>query len=124
MNNDLETTVAIMLTSHPYLLSSCIATACAINGISFSYAAITVTSQPMSQLFEAARANPKATDRVIADRGSGRLNDEPNNARNYRKHCQKSYQKHCQTDKLTNSTFLTEAVGDLIIAGCKAPCEV
>lgn len=83
MNNDVEITVAIMLTSHFYLLSSCIVTACAINGVFFSYAATAVTLHPMSWLFE-----PTAAVLVIADRGSGRLNDEPDKNKHYYQHPQ------------------------------------
>lgn len=95
MNNDVEITVAIMLTSHSYLLSisSCIATACAINGVFFSYAAPPVTLQPMlSWLFE-----PTATVLVIADRGSGRLNNEPDKNKHYQLHPQTDQNRHFTT---------------------------
>lgn len=79
MNNDLKITVAIMLTSHFYLLSSCIATACAINGAFFSYAAIATASQPMPLR----HLEPATAALIIADRGSGRLNDEPDDTKRH-----------------------------------------
>ncbi len=68
-----------MLTSHSYLLSSCIATACAISGVSFGYFSNAATLQPMlSRHFEAATATL-----IIADRGSGRLNGGPDNTKHH-----------------------------------------